>query len=91
MSRTVHTRIRPLTVIAAALLTAGATGVVVHGGFTPNTRTTIDVPRIQRHSGPALNDPTAVDRVAAQRLAELRAQRAAFWWRLGPAYPARPC
>jgi hypothetical protein len=78
MSRTIHTRIRPLTVIAATLLTAGAAGVVVHSGFTPNPRTTIDV--------------TAVDREAAQRIAELRAQRAAdFWSCLGPAYPARPC
>jgi hypothetical protein len=92
MSGTIHTRIRPLTVIAAALLTAGAAGVVVHGGFTPNPRTTIDVPRIQRTSGPAVNDLTSADHAAAQRIAELRAQRAAdFWSCLGPAYPVRPC
>jgi len=93
MSSTIRIRNHPVMLIAAALLAAGSAAVVAHGPSTHSARTNIttDVPYTRQGSGLELHGLTPVDREAAQRLAELRAQRAADFQCIGPAYPARPC
>lgn len=91
MSRTIRLRNHPAVLIAAALLAAGSAAVVADGTFTHNPKIITDVPYIQPGTSSGLHDLTPVDRVAAQRLAELRAQRAENFGCIGMAYPARPC
>jgi hypothetical protein len=91
MSRTIRVRNHPVVLIAAALLAAGSAAVVADGAFIHNPKTITDVPYTRQGSGPGLHNLTSVDRVAAQRLAELRAQRAENFGCIGMAYPARPC
>ena len=94
MSSTIRIRNHPVVLIAAALVAAGSAAAVAHGPLTHSARnatTTIDAPYTQQGTGPALHGLTPVDREAAQRLADLRAQRAADFQCNGPAYPAHPC
>jgi hypothetical protein len=91
MTRTIRTRSHPALLIAATLLAAGSAAVVGDGAFGHHANTVVDVPYIHQGSGPQLRGLTPVDREAAQRLAELRAQRVADIQCIGPVYPARPC
>ena len=89
MSPATRIRNHPALLIATTLLAAGSTAVVADAAFTHHAKTVVDVPYIPQ--GSELHGLTPVDREAAQRLAELRAQRAEDFECIGPAYPARPC
>lgn len=91
MSPATRLRSHPALLFATTLLAAGSAAVVVDGAFTHNPKTVVDVPYTQPGSGTELHGLTPVDREAAQRLAELRAQRAEDFECIGPEYPARLC
>jgi hypothetical protein len=93
MTMTPATRIRnhPALLIATTLLAAGSAAVVADGAFAHHRTTVVDVPHSLQSSGAGVHGLTPVDRAAAQRLADLRAQRVADITCTGLAYPARPC